>query len=645
MAGLVLALSEPSVAMFVDGHLLGDAASALACAVVAAVVLARLPGQPVGLTFAAIAVCKALSVLATASVGVGPSQASVALWLDNWLWVPGLVLTVAVLPLVFPHGPTSGVQLGLLRADLVVLLVLIVAVATGPTLSVSPGSGLPNPLAVPGSAAVGGIAAVVGLGLAAASVVVLLRRLALAGPGLRRQLAPFIVAGMLALAAVVLANGFGRAGVIVQDLVVLGVPAAALVCVLRYRLYDLEVVVRRTALYVGLSVTLVIAYVVVVQAVTVSARLEGRPASIVATAAVALAFGPVKATFSRALSRWLYGEADEPYAALARTTQLLGDSADPLTALRRATSSLAHALRCPAVRIRRADGLLVGREQDGTAALVVSLEQDSGVRLGEVEVVARSPGERFSSADEQLVSDLAAPLAGALAAVVAAEDLDRARAGLVRGREEERRRLRGELHDDIGPTLAAIAVQTATATRRLERGDPAGAGEVLDRIQETVQHAVTGLRGVVDALRPDSVDEVGLAAAVSVLAASLSDDDLAIAVHVAPLPDLPAATEVAVYRVVAEALTNVRRHARASHTTVSMRTTAAGLTTEVVDNGAGPGAGVRPGGVGLGSMQARLAELGGQLTLAPVHPHGTRLTAHLPAAALAPPPQAPPVPL
>lgn len=632
VAGVLVALVRPRAEVLVDGHVVGGALMAAACGLVSALLLSRMPRHPVGVTFAVIAASFGAAAL-TSSVTVltsGPLL-SAAAWFGAWVWVPGLLLPLTVLPLVFPDGVSGRWERLLLRADIGLVAAVAAAQATASRLHTGEHSSIGNPVALPGSGAATALVAALTAGCALASIGALLLRLSRAEPGLRRQIAPFVAAGTGVVIVVGLEGQAGRLGAPVQDLALLLIPAAAFVCITRLRLYDLEIVVRRTVVWLLLSGALIGGYVVVVQALADLLRVHGRPASVVATAVVAVAFGPVRAVLQRAVARSLYGDRDDPYAALAHTTQVLSGGADPQGALEQAATDLARGLRCPGVRVLRAGVLLAG-PTGGLVALVLPLRAgDSDV--GCLEVLARSAGDQFSPAERRLLADLAAPLANAVATVGLADDLRASRDQLVRAREEERRRIRADLHDGIGPALAALAVQAQVARRRVQRADDTAA-DVLDSLQQTALRTVGDLRRMIDELRPQALDEVGLADALRGLTEALTGDQLLVDVQIAPLPALPAAVEVAAYRVLAEALTNVRRHALAGCVAVTARVQDEQLLLQVIDNGIGPGAARRAGGVGVPSMLARVEELDGTLSVTSGSGGvGTAVDARLPLAA------------
>ena len=251
--------------------------------------------------------------------------------------------------------------------------------------------------------------------------------------------------------------------------------------------------------------------------------------------------------------------------------------------------------------------------------------------MGELVLGRRGRGEPFGPADRRLLDDLCRQAAAAVHAVRLAADLQRSRQQLVSAREEERRRLRRDLHDGLGPTLAALGLKLETARNRL--GQDPQADALLADLAERTQAAVADIRRLVYGLRPPTLDELGLVGALRQVA-SASDlqarDGLRVGVE-APdrLPPLPAAVEVAAFRIAQEAVTNVVRHARARTCTIRLQLAEAGLRLSVEDDGVGLAAG-RGIGIGLVSMRERAEELGGWFALEPRPDGGTRVRIVLP---------------
>ncbi|MFN2561429.1 MAG: sensor histidine kinase [Jatrophihabitans sp.] len=197
-------------------------------------------------------------------------------------------------------------------------------------------------------------------------------------------------------------------------------------------------------------------------------------------------------------------------------------------------------------------------------------------------------------------------------------------------REVERQRLRRELHDGVGPTLAGVALGLESADRALD-GDPQRASRLIKETRNDVAGLITDVRRVVDGLRPPMLDEVGLAGALTQLCdAFAARTDCQISVRTGELPTVSAAADVAAYRIGSEALTNVVRHAGATHCEVTLSSSDGWLLLEVTDNGHG-GAASRNGGSGLPSMLERAAELGGSVDVRSSST-GTRVQARLPLA-------------
>ncbi|WP_250034987.1 sensor histidine kinase [Paractinoplanes maris] len=238
------------------------------------------------------------------------------------------------------------------------------------------------------------------------------------------------------------------------------------------------------------------------------------------------------------------------------------------------------------------------------------------LRLGTLRVSSRRRRDRLSAADLRLLEDLGRQVAMTLHAASSRERL-------VAAREEERLRIRRDLHDGLGPTLASLGLRLGVLQRIL-RDDPAAAAELAGELRTDVRQATADIRRLVYELRPPMLDELGL---VEALRGLRSGDGLSRTVSAPePMPELPAAVEVAVYRIAAEALHNAARHADGSKCAVELTVTAGDVTLTVTDDGRG----LPPGylaGVGHRSMRERAGELGGTLTVGEAPGGGTRIAA------------------
>jgi two-component system, NarL family, sensor kinase len=221
-------------------------------------------------------------------------------------------------------------------------------------------------------------------------------------------------------------------------------------------------------------------------------------------------------------------------------------------------------------------------------------------------------------------------VAVALHAVLLSQELQRSRERLVAAREEERRRLRRDLHDGLGPILTAVTLK-ADAARSVLAAAPDRTDALLAELRGDAKQAIGDLRRIIYDLRPAPLDELGLLGALGEQVDRFGHQGLLVTLQAPPaLPVLPAAVEVAAYRIVTEALTNAARHAHASRASVTV-SVADGFCLEVQDDGTAAtanGHGWRPG-VGLVSMAERVAEVGGTLQAGPT-PAGGRVHAMLP---------------
>ena len=350
------------------------------------------------------------------------------------------------------------------------------------------------------------------------------------------------------------------------------------------------------------------------------------------------------------MTRVVYGRWHEPYEVLAGLGQDLEAAADIDRLLDAAVAELTTGLDLRDVSVRDLGGTVV-TGTDGAApatarppprsvaAVVPGTIAGAGPGTASIPLLAygtpvgsltyRVPDRPLSAAEERLLHDLARQLGGALHARLLREDLQRARERLVLAREEERRRLRRDLHDGIGPALAGLTLKTETARALLPPGSD-GASRQLHDLSEEIRRTVVDVRRLVEGLRPPALDELGLAGACAQAVERLTAGaGLAASVDACDdLPALPAAVEVAAYRIVVEAVTNTVRHARARHCRVSMACTPAGLAVEVTDDGTGLAAAGKHGH-GLAIMRERAEEIGGTVTVRDGSP-GVTVQARLP---------------
>ncbi len=424
------------------------------------------------------------------------------------------------------------------------------------------------------------------------------------------------------------------------------VPLSIGFAVLRYRLWDIDILINRTLVYGALTASVVGVYALVVGGLGALLQTQGSLGlSLLATGLIAVLIQPLHTRLQRAVNRLLYGERDDPYRVISRLGQRLEATLAPEAVLPTIVETVTQALRLPyaAISLKR-DGEDVmaassGRAADDLTRLPLVYQSE---HIGDLLLAPRARGETFSSADRALLAGLAHQAGIAVHAVRLTTDLQRltkelqsSRTALVTAREEERRRLRRDLHDGLGSVLASLNWR-AGALRMLLSRDPVAADALVVEQQNTIQAAIGDIRRLVYELRPPALDELGLLGAIREQAAKQSaptgrDSALGLRVEVAPdhLPALPAAVEVAAYRIVQEALANVVRHAQAHGCRICLSCENDLLHVEVCDDGIGLPKSYRAG-VGLLSMRERAAELGGTCEIAPLPEGGTCVQARLP---------------
>jgi signal transduction histidine kinase len=294
-------------------------------------------------------------------------------------------------------------------------------------------------------------------------------------------------------------------------------------------------------------------------------------------------------------------------------------------------ATIAATLKLPYVALEtRRDGQAVtveyGDKPPRASLLAIPLAyNDTG--LGVLHVAPRQPHEPLSSSDQQLLRDLARQVGITLYAAQLTADAQAARERIVRVREEERRRIRRDLHDGLAPTLSALRLQLG-ALRGQIRQRPAEAEALVEELRMDLRVATEEIRRLVYELRPPLLDDLGLLGALGHLGATLPEVTFTLDAP-AILPPLAAATEVAVYRIAAEAVHNVAKHAQARHCAIHLVLDNRDLTLTISDDGVGMPAD-RIAGIGLVSMRERAAELGGHVRITARPGGGTDVSAQIP---------------
>ncbi len=651
--GALLLIANRSVADPVSSPYATNAVvAALGFSTVGALVASCRPENPIGwlltvagLLFGLTAFASEYSAYVLFTDRISLPGGVVMAWLFSWLWVPsGSLIMFAIL--LFPHGRPSStlwrVAIWLAAYD-VCLSAASLAFMPGPLWGLP--SNFPpveNPFGIEGTAALlsttGSVSTFL-LGVFALSAAVALFVRLFRSSGEERQQLKWVAYAVAVLTVGIIISSISEAAgesLLSRIPVLVGfltVPVAIGIAVLKYRLYDIDLLINRTLVYGVLTVCVVGLYVLVVGYLGAMFRTGGNLwISLVATGVVAVLFAPLRDRLQRGVNRLMYGERDEPYAVISRLGERLEATLAPEAALSTIVETVAGALKLPysAITLKQ-NGEFVRAAEYGTPPqepVVLPLAYQSDT-VGQLILAPRSPGESFSPSDKRLLEDLSRQAGVTAHAVRLTADLQRSREQLVSAREEERRRLRRDLHDGLGPRLAAQTLKAGSA-RSLYPRDPAAADALLSELEADTEAALSEVRRLVHDLRPPALDELGLVGAIREATARYATDAFGISVEApAELPPLPAAVEVAAYRIAQEAVTNVVRHAKATSCLVRFSSEDGVLELEVSDDGIGLPEG-RRAGVGLHSMRERAEELGGECKIEPAPSGGTRVVARLP---------------
>jgi signal transduction histidine kinase len=607
--------------------------------------------------------------------GVLPGGEAAA-WISDWIFA-GALTAFAVLVNIFPTGRPVSTRWG--RA-------LWLAVAGGALyaiyLAVNPGfsdnqplgaSGpIHNPLAIAGMSRVIpalGIGGATGLGLAIligfASVV---RRFLRSQGDERQQLKLFMFIAAVGVVAVLGSGGQPGGGaaphtvskwaqfVATTGILPLGVPLAIGVAILRYRLYDIDIVINRTLVYGALAAFITALYVGIVVGIGALVGARGQAnllLSIVATAIVALAFQPARQWMQRAANQLVFGRRASPYEVLAELSARAGEGYAQDDVLPRMARALAEGTGAQRAEIWiNADGVLhrgaswpvstpgdALRIPDGQplpvvpgATRVVTVRHQGEV-LGALSITKKA-GDSLNPIEAKLLDDLASHagvvlknfgLTTELRARV--EDLRASRQRLVTAQDGERRRIERNLHDGAQQNLVALRVRVGLIERFADK-EPAKVKPLLAELKAEIDEAVAALRELAHGIYPPLLAERGLAAALRVQARKAT---VPVEVRAEDGERYPAEVEAAVYFCCLEALQNVQKYAGATRTLVTIAATRSGITFSVSDDGKGFDTANHRRGSGLDNMADRVAAMGGALQVNSSPGRGTSVLGSLPA--------------
>lgn len=630
--------------------------------VVGALTLSRAPDNRIGWLMLWVAITVGVA-FTTGEVSIyaaahGWSSKEWWAWPGNVLWTLGLFPLLILLPLLFPDGRLPSPRWRwLLWAGLGISFLAFVSVGFGEATfdvgDVGPTVKVANPLHVPALDALGGsivdqVLWPVLLGLfvmAAGSMFVRFGK----SSGVERQqlkwfaFAAIVLAAYFVVSAIAEAFGIGEGSgpsEVLSGLAFLGIPVAVGVSILQYRLWELDVVVKK-ALVAGALVVLALGvYAAAVALFGVAAADRQSPGALFVIALLlGMAFRPVMRIARRAVDRVVYGRRATPYEVLTEFSERVGTSYATEDVLPRMAQVLGEGSGAEVARV----WLRSGRQLRQAAAWPPdALSVDDADSPGETTVEVRDRGEllgalsvRMSASDpmnptkEKLVRDLAAQAGLVLRNVRLVEDLRASRQRLVAAQDEERRRLERNIHDGAQQQLVALAVKARLARQLTER-DPGKTAEMLQQIEAETQTALEDLRDLARGIYPPLLADRGLVAALEAQSRKAS---VPASVEADAVGRYSADVEATVYFCTLEALQNVAKYADADGTVIRLSQSNGSLSFEVVDEGRGFDPDAVASGTGLQGMADRLAAVGGSLEIRSAPGRGTTVAGRVPVTA------------
>ena len=633
---------------------------------IGALVASRLPGSPIGWLLLTTGVgflftigVSEYAILALSTGREGLPLVSAAVWLQTWgFLVP--IGAVVLLVALFPTGSAASRRWRWLPPAIVVTFVIGIVTSalqavevdlTDEPVIVDP----PNPLGIeaitPALQSIQFVVGIVGIALATLAVVSLVARYRASRGEERQQIRLFVYVGLIAIGlflATVLTSLWLEAGETsaLNDLLFLGffvafgigLPAAAAIAVLRYRLWDLDVVLKKTIVATILVLLLMVAAAVlfVLPVLVVGLPADSPGVGLVVGIVIGVLVWPLLRLARRLADRIVYGGRATPYEVLSEFSDRMAESYATDDVLPRMASILAGGIGADRITI----WLLVGGELRQVASspsapndelppalAFTDLTGDAfvvrhqGEQLGAL-TVTMPPNDPINHSKERLIRDLAGQAGLVLRNVRLIEELRASRRRLVAAQDLERRRLERNIHDGAQQQLVALAVKLRLADQVVER-DPAKAHELLEQLQAETHETLEDLRDLARGFYPPLLADKGLPAALEAQARKTA---LPVTLEPDGVRRYPQEIEATIYFCVLEAMQNVAKYARATEVRIAVWERDARLGFEVRDDGVGFDPGSAPRGTGLQGMADRMDAVGGELRVSSAPGGGTTIS-------------------
>jgi signal transduction histidine kinase len=618
--------------------------------VAAAVILAARPRHPVGVVLALFGGVWALDGFFESWGAYSSAHALPGTDLSVWFVARFGATLLLGLPALLVLYPTGRLMPGRWRTVSVAVLAaaasLPVALLVAPDRVVFRDLPVPGvrtdllalPLSDPAATAVLTVTRVLTLLALVAALVVVVARHRRADGEERTQLRWLLWAGTVCALTVVVALLVPSGGVTTALLAVavIATGVSVTIGIVRPGLGDVDALVAATLTYAGVAGVVVAFDLAVLAAANVllGERLDERGVTILVLVLAVAVYGPLRSWLGAGVRRLLFGRRGDRYDVVSAFAARLEETRTVDEQLPALASAVATTFKVPSVRVEvlAPDGGTLSATHGEVAGDCQEIDiAYRGERIGRLALPVLGLRSMLSRRDQGLLVDLVRQAAIAIRASLLADELQESRERLVLGREDDRRRIRRDLHDGLGPALGGVAMRLDAAGNAVV-SDPGRARELVRLARTEVRDALDDVRRLVHDLRPPALDDLGLRAALEQQAERMRSH-VDVRVSADGLAVLPAAVEVAAYRIVSEALTNVAKHAEAGRCEVGLVGEGAALVVEVRDDGIGIGEDVSAG-VGLLSLRERAEELGGRCEVSCPEDGGTLVRAWLPLGAV-----------